>query len=87
MRIWLEAGRVHRFVVQYETTVGGRRIPVLRSDTAHGYPHRDQMFRDREPIKTRLSDRITLDEALQMAEVDVRRDCRSYRRRYMRNEP
>lgn len=74
-------------MVQYETMIDERRVPVVRFDTAHGYAHRDQMFRSREPIKTRLSDRLTLDEALQMAEGDVRRHWRSYRRRYMRNEP
>ena len=87
MRIWLEAGRVGRFVVQYETMIGARRVPVVRYDTAHGYAHRDQMFQAREPIKTRLGDRLSLDEALQFADEDVRRHWRTYRRRFIRNQP
>jgi len=86
VRIWLEAGRVRRFVVQYETTFGGRRLPVVRYDTAHGYAHRDQMFRDRDPIKTRLGDRLSLDEALRIADDDIRRNWRTYRRQFMRNQ-
>lgn len=45
MRIWLEAGRVRRFEVQYQTTIGGELLPVVRYDTAHGFAHRDQVFR------------------------------------------
>lgn len=86
MRIWLEAGRVRRFMVQYETMIGGRRVPVVRYDTAHGYAHRDQMFRDREPIKTSLGDPLSLDDALQIAEGDVRRNWQTYRRQFMRNQ-
>ncbi len=87
MRIWIEAGRVLRFVVQYEATIGGRRVPVVRYDTAHGYAHRDQMFRDREPIKTRLGDRLSHNEALQIADDDVKRHWRAYRSQLMRNQP
>ena len=61
--------------------------PVVRYDTAHGYAHRDQMFRDHEPIKTRLGDRLSLDEALQIADDDVQRHWRTYRRQFMRNQP
>ena len=74
-------------MVQYETTIGERRVPVVRYDTAHGYAHRDQMFRDREPIKTRIGDRLTLDEALQFADEDVRLRWQTYRRQFMRNQP
>jgi hypothetical protein len=87
VRIWIGFGRVQRFVVQYETIIGERRVPVVRYDTAHGYAHRDQMFRDREPIKTRLGDHVSLDEALQIADDDVRRHWRTYRRQFMRNQP
>jgi hypothetical protein len=87
VRIWIEFGRVQRFVVQYETMIDERRVPVVRYDTAHGYAHRDQMFREREPVKTRLGDYFSLDETLQTAENDVRRHWRTYRREFMRNQP
>ena len=87
MRIWLEGGRVRRFVVQYETTSDEQRVPVVRFDTAHGLAHRDQMFRDREPIKTPLGDHLSLDEALQIADDEVQRHWRTYRSKFMRNLP
>lgn len=87
VRIWTGFGRVQRFVVQYETMIDERRVPVVRFDTAHGYAHRDEMFRDRELIKTRLNDQLSLDEALQIAEDDVRRNWGAYLRQFMRNQP
>jgi hypothetical protein len=87
VRIWIEFGRVRRFVVQYETTIDERRVPVVRFDTAHGHAHRDQMFQDREPIKTPLGDYLSLDEALQIADDDVQRHWQTYRSQFMRNQP
>ena len=86
VRIWIETGRVRRFVVQNETTIDERRVPVVRFDTAHGHAHRDQMFRNREPIKTHLGDYPSLDEALQIADDDVQRHWQTYRRQFMRNQ-
>ncbi len=34
-------GQVTVYTVQYETTINGKRVPVLRYDNAHGVPHRD----------------------------------------------
>jgi outer membrane usher protein FimD/PapC len=82
VRIWLEEGRVRRFVVQYETTINGRRVPVVRYDTAHGVPHRDELFRDRPPVKTQLPPHLTLEEALQIADEDIRRNWRTYRQQF-----
>ena len=66
--------------------IGGRREPVVRYDSAHGYAHRGQRFRDREPIKTSLGDHRSRDDALQIAEDDVRRNWQTYRRQFMGNQ-
>ena len=58
----------------------------MRYGAAHEYAPRDQTFREREPIKTRLGDRLSLDEALQFADDNVRRRWRTYRRQFMRNQ-
>jgi len=39
-------GRVIRFLVQYETFVEGAWRPVIRYDTAHGFPHVDRIYPD-----------------------------------------
>ena len=41
VRLQIERGEVLRYVVQYETVVEGKIYPVVRYDSAHGYPHRD----------------------------------------------
>lgn len=34
-------GDVLRFVIQYETRLEGKWLPVVRYDTEHGFAHRD----------------------------------------------
>jgi hypothetical protein len=80
VRIWTEAGRVVRFTVQYETTLAGERVPVVRYDTAHGYAHRDRLDRRGLVIaKDELSRELTLAEALTIADQDLRQNWRRYR--------
>ncbi|MFN8591648.1 MAG: hypothetical protein U0031_09340 [Thermomicrobiales bacterium] len=85
MRIWKENGQVVRFVVQYETTINGRRVPVVRYDTAHGFPHRDEMFRSGAQVKTPMPETLTLYQALQVAEADIRPHWRTYRQQFEGN--
>jgi len=42
----IDRGRVIQFVVQYETFVEGEWRPVIRYDTAHGFPHVDRIRSD-----------------------------------------
>ncbi|MBI4529413.1 MAG: hypothetical protein HY695_36915 [Deltaproteobacteria bacterium] len=42
----IEQGRVIRFMVQFETFVEGKWLPVIRYDTAHGLPHVDRTLPD-----------------------------------------
>lgn len=44
-RIVTVGGQVVSFMVQYETTVGDQRLPVVRYDNSHGFCHRDWLDR------------------------------------------
>ena len=81
MRIWTDRGQVVRFTVQYETTLAGRRVPVVRYDTAHGYAHRDRLNPRGEAVtKDALGLGVSLADTLAVAEQDVRQHWRRYRR-------
>ncbi len=82
MRIWIEDGQVVRFVVQYETMIGGRRTPVVRYDTAHGFPHRDELLPSGLRVKAPMPATLTLRQALQAAEADIRQNWRTYRQQF-----
>jgi hypothetical protein len=89
VRIWIERGQVTRFVVQYETTLANERAAVVRYDTAHGSAHRDRMTRDVKQLKDDLGGTLgtlSLADALETAEGDIRQNWRQYRRGY-ENQP
>lgn len=75
-------GAVLSFVVQYETRVGGRWLPVVRYDTRHGFAHRDLLDSKGNARKTPLFAR-NYNEALTFAEYDVRSNWKLYKRRFM----
>mgnify|MGYP001566321746 FL=1 len=64
-------GQVISFIVQYETRLEGKWLPVVRFDTEHGFAHRDIL--DREGYKQKTP-RFTKDynEALTFAEYDIK---------------
>lgn len=78
-----ERGRIVRFVVQYETEVGGNWVAVVRYDTAHGMAHRDLLRRTGEVIKTPLFTR-DYNEALTFAENDLKANWALYKERFLR---
>ncbi|MDQ3695072.1 MAG: hypothetical protein M3464_15800 [Chloroflexota bacterium] len=83
VRIRTNRGRVTDFTVQYETTVDGNRLAVIRYDSAHGFPHVDVMNRRGELVeKTPMPDNPPLNEALQFAVGDIKRNWPVYRRRF-----
>ncbi len=59
-----------RFVVQYETFVEGQWRPVIRYDTAHGFPHIDSIQANSTVEKSALLTR-DLGEALTFADQDI----------------
>jgi len=76
-------GDVVRFVVQYETRVAEKWLPVVRYDTRHGFAHRDTFDDTGNKQKTPIfaSD---YNEALTFAEYDIRSNWRIYRKDFMR---
>ncbi len=76
-------GKVARFVVQYETLVEGAWCPVVRYDTAHGFPHVDRIFQDGRVEKLPL---LTTDlaEALTVADEDIEANWERYKINYLK---
>jgi hypothetical protein len=66
------------FVVQYETRLEGKWLPVVRYDTEHGYAHRDIMDKKGNKRKTPI---FTEDynEALTFAEYDIKSNWRIFK--------
>lgn len=87
VRIWTERGQVVRFTVQYETTLAGEPLPVVRYDTAHGRTHRDRMNRRGEEVEKEFTLDLSLRDAIIDAERDLRHNWRRYRRAFFEDEP
>ena len=80
-----EEGKVTRFVVQYETFIGGEWCPVIRYDTAHGFPHVDRIRPggtvEKIPLLTK-----DLGEALTFADQDVDENWERYKEAYLQGK-
>lgn len=88
LRITTEGNAVVAFTVQYETTVDGKRAPVVRYDGAHGYAHRDLLDRRgwvRD--KWRLPGNPSYKEALAFGRRDLLAKWASYREAFLRETP
>ena len=72
---------VLNFVVQYETRVSGKWLPVVRYDTTHGFAHRDVLDRKGNKRKTPIFAR-NYNEALTYAEYDIRSNWKLYKQRF-----
>jgi hypothetical protein len=79
----IEKGKVDRFVVQYETFVEDKWVPIVRYDTAHGYAHKDLMNADGSREKIFLG-MANLNEALTLADIDINENWERYKERYFR---
>lgn len=83
-----ERGQVLDFVVQYETTVAGRRLPVVRYDCRHGFPHRDRLDRrGREIVKDPMPRELSRKAALQVARQEIIDNWERYKDDFFRSEP
>lgn len=83
-RIDTARGRVTDFVLQYEAVIDGRRYQVVRFDCAHGQPHRDTLDgRERVVEKFWLPAGLSLGDALQWANRDLRANWRRYRAEFI----
>lgn len=74
---------VTEFSVQIEVWVGGQWRAVVRYDTAHGFAHRDLLRPDGSIEKTRLHIN-SLNEALTVAEHDLRTNWPRYRQTFLK---
>ena len=80
----MDRGRVIGFVVQYETLVGERWRPVIRYDTAHGYPHIDILNqRGRVVEKVELT-HMDYKDALNFADYDVSSNWEAYKQKFFK---
>jgi hypothetical protein len=81
---WLRA----RFTtVQYETTISGLRMPVVRFDNAHGFAHRDLLDRNGRIIEKRpIPGNPSPDMALAQGEREIRRNWPRYRAAFFGDE-
>ena len=87
MRFTTVGGRVVTYTVQYETTVGGKRAPVVRFDNAHGFPHRDRLDRLGRVIEKRIiPGNPAPGEALTQGQLDIRTNWRRYRAAFFGEE-
>ena len=73
-------GRVVIYTVQYETTIGGKRVPVVRFVNAHGFPHRDLFDRNGRVIDKRpIAGNPDPGAALTQAQREVQTNWQRYR--------
>jgi hypothetical protein len=75
-------GEILSFVIQYETKLEGKWLPVVRYDTEHGFAHRDIVDREGNKHKTPM---FTKDysEALTFAEYDIKSNWKVYKKAFL----
>jgi len=75
-------GSVLSFVVQYETRLEGKWLPVVRYDTGHGFAHRDLFDSKGNKSKTPM---FTEDynKALTFAEYDIKSNWKIYKKAFI----
>jgi hypothetical protein len=67
------------FTAQYETIVDGKVYPVIRYDSAHGYPHRDTLDAEGQVVEKFWSSGWGNQEALDHAIADLKANYPAYR--------
>ena len=70
------------FVVQYETRMDEKWLPVVRYDTRHGFAHRDLLDKKGEKQKTPIFAK-DYSEALTFAEYDIKSNWKMYKQNFM----
>ena len=75
--------RVLEFVVQLEYWTGQEWEPIVRYDTAHDVVHRD-LYRPGRAVEKMPMGLADLNEALTIAERDLKANWRLYRDRYVK---
>lgn len=74
--------QVITFVAQYETTLAGTIVPVVRYDNHHGFCHRDRMNRRGDVIEKTMIDG-SAGHVATLGVNDIKANWRSYRRQFL----
>jgi hypothetical protein len=83
IKIHTDKGRILDIVVQYESFLNNKWIPIIRYDCSHGFFHRDVMHPDGEKEKQTI-EITTLKDALNYAEQDIKDRWEFYKERYIK---
>ncbi len=78
-----EKDEVKGFVVQYETKVNDKWMPVVRYDTAHGYAHKDLINPNGTKEKI-LMGNADYNELLTEADKDINENWERYKEMFLR---
>ncbi len=70
------------FVVQYETKMKEKWLPVVRYDTGHGFAHRDLLNKKGEKTKMPIFIK-DYNEALSFAEYDIKTNWKVYKHLFL----
>ena len=81
-------GQVTWFVVQYEIYLDDRWRPVVRYDSAHGRPHRDELDWEGYVVEKHWFPAGTTNAAaFSIARGEIRRQWRLFRDEFIRRRP
>lgn len=76
-----DKGRPASFVVQLEVFVDDYWTPVIRYDSAHGFPHIDRYYLDGRKAKKPLH--LEFHEALVLADEDIKENWKRYHKDFL----
>ena len=80
-------GELVDFLAQYETTLDGKRVPVVRYDGSHPRCHYDRYNRLGEKVEQRwLAEEISARDCLTLGQRDIRANWTRYRDRFFGEE-
>jgi hypothetical protein len=77
-------GQVITFVAQYETTLDGKLVPVIRYDNHHGFCHRDRLNR-RGDVVEKLQIGGMPGEVATLGANDIKANWQVYREQFLRS--
>ena len=83
IKIHTDKGKILDIVVQYESFLNNKWIPVVRYDCSNGFFHRDVLYPGNEKEKQTIPI-TTLEDALKYAEQDIKDRWEFYKERYLK---
>lgn len=83
IRFHTDKGKVLDVVVQYESFINNKWIPIVRYDCPHGFFHHDVLYPGGEKEKQTIN-MTNLEDALNYAEQDIKDRWEFYKERYLK---